>query len=225
MKFSALRPGRRVLPHTGPTNTRIRAHLGLTVPAAGVGEGQPAGSSAGPPQSRSRLRIADVVTGWVEGEYLVIDDSFEHEVVLVTEQPMLPASQCDQAAACPLGVELRRLRGADRAAGRLVAPGADRGPEGVAESAAVLFFVLRDGRRVGRRGRVGCREGEKCGRTLSLLHKENYSACNCNLPRDALSGGGEIISFCLSSRKKMSWLTPYGPETISSMSTTTSFYE
>ena len=79
VKFSALRPGRRVLPHTGPTNTRIRAHLGLTVPAAGEGEGQP-------PQSRSRLRIADVVTGWAEGAYLVIDDSFEHEVGLATDQ-------------------------------------------------------------------------------------------------------------------------------------------
>ena len=68
VKFSALRPGRRVLPHTGPTNTRVRAHLGLKVPQ---------GSRQVPP---SRLRIADVVTGWTEGEYLVIDDSFEHEV-------------------------------------------------------------------------------------------------------------------------------------------------
>ena len=71
VKFSALRPGRRVLPHTGPTNTRVRAHLGLKVPQGSRGSRQV------PP---SRLRIADVVTGWTEGEYLVIDDSFEHEV-------------------------------------------------------------------------------------------------------------------------------------------------
>ena len=69
VKLSALRPGRRVLPHCGPTNTRVRAHLGLRVPR---------------PESQSRLRIADVTTGWAEGEYLVIDDSFEHEVRLLT---------------------------------------------------------------------------------------------------------------------------------------------
>ena len=73
VKFSALRPGRRVLPHTGPTNTRVRAHLGLKVPQVSQESHQ---------TSQSRLRIADVVTGWTEGEYLVIDDSFEHEVSL-----------------------------------------------------------------------------------------------------------------------------------------------
>ncbi len=51
-------------PHVGPTNTRLRAHLGLSVtPAMSVG-----------------MRIADETATWVEGELLIIDDSFEHEV-------------------------------------------------------------------------------------------------------------------------------------------------
>ena len=85
VKFSALRPGRRVLPHTGPTNTRIRAHLGLKVPQVSQVSQvthEPQGSWVSSQKSQSRLRIADVVTGWTEGEYLVIDDSFEHEVSL-----------------------------------------------------------------------------------------------------------------------------------------------
>ena len=86
VKFSALRPGRRVLPHTGPTNTRVRAHLGLKVPQVSQVSHDPQGpwlsSQESHQVSQTRLRIADVVTGWTEGEYLVIDDSYEHEVSL-----------------------------------------------------------------------------------------------------------------------------------------------
>lgn len=32
VKFSVMRPGTRVWPHCGPTNCRLRAHLGLVVP-------------------------------------------------------------------------------------------------------------------------------------------------------------------------------------------------
>ena len=53
-----------------------------------------------------------------------------------------------------LGVE-RERRGEDRAAGRLVAPGADGGAEVFPEPAALRVLVRRE-RRVGRRGRVGC---------------------------------------------------------------------
>ena len=31
-KFSLMNPGTRVKPHAGPTNTRVRLHLGLVVP-------------------------------------------------------------------------------------------------------------------------------------------------------------------------------------------------
>lgn len=36
IKFSVLMPGTHVWPHTGPTNCRLRAHLGLIVPETGT---------------------------------------------------------------------------------------------------------------------------------------------------------------------------------------------
>lgn len=60
--FSALTPGAHIAPHFGPTNVRLRCHLGLVVP-----EG-------------CRMRIGSEQVTWREGEALLIDDSFEHEV-------------------------------------------------------------------------------------------------------------------------------------------------
>ena len=60
--FSRLEPGARVAPHTGPTNMRLRCHLGIDVPQ-GCG-----------------LRVGDVTRTWQEGRCLVFDDSFTHEV-------------------------------------------------------------------------------------------------------------------------------------------------
>ena len=57
-----MQPGTHVWPHTGPTNCRIRSHLGLVVP-----EG-------------ARLRVSNVTQSWTEGKVLIFDDSFEHEV-------------------------------------------------------------------------------------------------------------------------------------------------
>ena len=60
--LSALAPGTRVAPHCGPTNTRLRVHLGLFVPdGCGIRVGQ---------ESRT----------WENGRAIVFDDSFEHEV-------------------------------------------------------------------------------------------------------------------------------------------------
>ena len=53
-------------PHTGPTNCRLRAHLGLSVDKGD--------------EARMRLRVADKTLRWREGEIFVFDDSFEHEV-------------------------------------------------------------------------------------------------------------------------------------------------
>ena len=64
IKFSVLHPGTHIHPHIGPTNTRLRAHLGLKVPEEGLVE----------------MRIADQRVRWSEGKVFVIDDSFEHEV-------------------------------------------------------------------------------------------------------------------------------------------------
>lgn len=62
IKFSVMHPGVHVWPHTGPTNCRLRAHLGLKIPE-------------GP-----RIRVANETKTWIEGKFIIIDDSFEHEV-------------------------------------------------------------------------------------------------------------------------------------------------
>ncbi|XP_038622404.1 aspartyl/asparaginyl beta-hydroxylase isoform X2 [Tachyglossus aculeatus] len=63
IKYSVMHPGTHVWPHTGPTNCRLRMHLGLVVPQQGC-----------------RLRCAQDTTTWAEGKVLIFDDSFEHEV-------------------------------------------------------------------------------------------------------------------------------------------------
>jgi aspartate beta-hydroxylase len=62
VKFSVMYPGTHVWPHVGPTNCRLRMHLGLDIPE-GVS-----------------LRVAHQTIGWAEGKFLIFDDSFEHEV-------------------------------------------------------------------------------------------------------------------------------------------------
>ena len=58
--------GTHVHAHSGPTNCRLRAHLGLQVPSD--------------PTGLSTLRVADQQLTWEEGKLLVFDDSFDHEV-------------------------------------------------------------------------------------------------------------------------------------------------
>ncbi|ESO95209.1 hypothetical protein LOTGIDRAFT_144765, partial [Lottia gigantea] len=62
IKFSVMHPGVHVWPHCGPTNCRLRAHVGLVVPE-------------GP-----RIRVVNETRTWKEGEVIIFDDSFEHEV-------------------------------------------------------------------------------------------------------------------------------------------------
>lgn len=62
VKFSVMHPGTHVWPHTGPTNCRLRSHLGLVIP-----EG-------------TRIRVVNETRTWEEGKVLIFDDSFEHEV-------------------------------------------------------------------------------------------------------------------------------------------------
>ncbi|KAL2085294.1 hypothetical protein ACEWY4_018614 [Coilia grayii] len=63
IKFSVMHPGTHVWPHTGPTNCRLRMHLGLVIPPEGC-----------------RIRCTDQIRSWEEGKVLIFDDSFEHEV-------------------------------------------------------------------------------------------------------------------------------------------------
>ncbi|XP_057370982.1 aspartyl/asparaginyl beta-hydroxylase-like isoform X2 [Daphnia carinata] len=62
VKFSIMHPGTHVWSHTGPTNCRLRAHLGLVVPDG------------------AKLRVGNTIKSWEEGKFVVFDDSFDHEV-------------------------------------------------------------------------------------------------------------------------------------------------
>lgn len=63
VKFSVLDAGTHIWPHCGPTNCRLRAHLAL--------KAEP---------NRTFIRVAEETRSWAEGEWLIFDDSFEHEV-------------------------------------------------------------------------------------------------------------------------------------------------
>uniref|UniRef100_A0A3Q0SQL3 Aspartyl/asparaginy/proline hydroxylase domain-containing protein n=1 Tax=Amphilophus citrinellus TaxID=61819 RepID=A0A3Q0SQL3_AMPCI len=63
IKFSVMQPGTHVWPHTGPTNCRLRMHLGLVIPKHGC-----------------KIRCTNDTREWEEGKVLIFDDSFEHEV-------------------------------------------------------------------------------------------------------------------------------------------------
>ena len=60
--FSVMDPGTHVTPHCGPTNAKLRCHLGLVVPDSSV------------------IRVGDQKIHWRELGCIVFDDSFEHEV-------------------------------------------------------------------------------------------------------------------------------------------------
>lgn len=62
VKFSVMHAGTHVWPHCGPTNCRLRSHLGLIVPQG------------------TYIRVAEETRTWEEGKLFIFDDSFEHEV-------------------------------------------------------------------------------------------------------------------------------------------------
>ncbi|CAG9796721.1 unnamed protein product [Diatraea saccharalis] len=62
IKFSAMEAGTHVRPHVGPTNCRLRMHLGLSN------------------TKDTYIRVDQELRQWREGKTLMFDDSFEHEV-------------------------------------------------------------------------------------------------------------------------------------------------
>ena len=62
IKFSVMQPGTHIWPHTGPTNCRLRMHLGLVIP------------------KNVHIRVGSETKTWKNGKVIVIDDSFDHEV-------------------------------------------------------------------------------------------------------------------------------------------------
>lgn len=63
IKYSAMKPGTRILPHTGPSNRRLRAHFCITHTGG------------------AQMRVGEEWRTWEEGRVLVIDSSYEHEVI------------------------------------------------------------------------------------------------------------------------------------------------
>lgn len=59
---SRMRPGTHIAPHRGPTNLRLRCHLGISVP-----------------DGDCALRVGAETRRWTPGQCLVFDDHFEHE--------------------------------------------------------------------------------------------------------------------------------------------------
>ena len=70
--FSHMHSGTHVAQHCGPTNTRLRLHLGLDVPKVDNN------STNAPPLSR--IRVKNEYLTWRNGEIIIFDDSFDHEV-------------------------------------------------------------------------------------------------------------------------------------------------
>ena len=62
--FSILAPGTHIPDHRGVTKGLITCHLGLIVPRSGD----------------VRMRVRDRIVRWAEGETLVFDDTYRHEV-------------------------------------------------------------------------------------------------------------------------------------------------
>ena len=62
--FSILLPGTHIKSHRGPTKGLVTCHLGLMVPDG----------------DRCRMQVADRVVGWREGDCLMFDDTYRHEV-------------------------------------------------------------------------------------------------------------------------------------------------
>jgi beta-hydroxylase len=63
--FSILAPRMHIPAHCGPYKGVIRYHLGLIVPE---------------PKEQCRIRVAEQVAHWEEGQSMFFDDTFEHEV-------------------------------------------------------------------------------------------------------------------------------------------------
>ncbi|XP_055142235.1 aspartyl/asparaginyl beta-hydroxylase isoform X11 [Symphalangus syndactylus] len=90
IKYSIMHPGTHVWPHTGPTNCRLRMHLGLVIPKEGCkircanetknGDFRPYIPGSEIKHSHNTGGGAYSLETWEEGKVLIFDDSFEHEV-------------------------------------------------------------------------------------------------------------------------------------------------
>ena len=63
--FSILSPGKHILDHRGPYKGVLRYHLGLIVPRE---------------KEACRIRVGEDIRHWEEGQSMIFDDTFNHEV-------------------------------------------------------------------------------------------------------------------------------------------------
>lgn len=70
-KVSVLTPGTLVRPHSGPSNARMRVHLGIAVPPG------------------ASIHVGGEHGEWVEGDVIAFDDSFEHRVEHLGDAPRI----------------------------------------------------------------------------------------------------------------------------------------
>ena len=68
VKFSSMTPGSHIPPHCGPSNSRMRLHLGIQTP------------------ENVTIRCGNVNRTWARGRAMIFDDSYEHEVKGATDQ-------------------------------------------------------------------------------------------------------------------------------------------
>lgn len=66
---SRMRPGTHISPHRGPTNLRVRCHLGIQIPEGDCG-----------------LRVNHEIGIWSQGRCIVFDDFYEHEAWNYTKE-------------------------------------------------------------------------------------------------------------------------------------------
>jgi aspartyl/asparaginyl beta-hydroxylase (cupin superfamily) len=104
--FSSLKPGAHIPPHTGVTNTRLIAHLGLTVP-----EG-------------CTFRVGNETRSWSCGNAWIFDDTIEHEahnasaetrIILIFDVWNPYLSQAERELVCALLAAQREYYAADSA--------------------------------------------------------------------------------------------------------------
>jgi hypothetical protein len=98
--FSVLAPHTHIAPHCAATNLRLTAHLGLVVPPGIRDENEENGEAHAhdhddadhadchnTKRPRCAIRVKQTWHTWKEGEVMVFDDSYEHEVVNDTDFP------------------------------------------------------------------------------------------------------------------------------------------
>jgi len=68
-QISAIEPGGRIKPHYGPVNGILVGHLALQIP-----------------EGNCKIRVGDTECFWAQGQCLVFDDTFEHEVWNLTDE-------------------------------------------------------------------------------------------------------------------------------------------